>query len=57
MHRMPTDAHLADDVDDAAFEDVDFEDEDFDDADFDDLLESDWPQAALDACAPEGAFA
>ncbi len=52
-------AALADDADDAWDDDSDrvsFDDVDFDEADFDDLLDSDWPKAAIDACAPEGAF-
>lgn len=52
-------AALVDDGDDAWDDDSDrvsFDDVDFDEADFDDLLDSDWPRAAIDACAPEGAF-
>ncbi len=53
-------AAFADDADDAwDDDDSNFDDVDFDGVDegaFDDLSDSDWPRAAVDACAPEGAF-
>jgi hypothetical protein len=60
MHRMLNEERFVDDaadVDDEWDDDVArFDDMDFDEAAFDDLSGSDWPRAAVDACAPEGAF-
>ncbi len=57
MNHVLNEERLVADADDAwDDEEASFDDVNFDEADFDDLLDSDWPRAAVDACAPEGAF-